>query len=109
MGTFRKTKEKRADSDKSALRPNKEIPVFRVTQPYLNVNLLVKRYKPRFFQVFWKKDIISCILKGEMPFKMHKIIFFCQKKKCVPTRNLKFSDLLPEKSVHQYESSLIAY
>ena len=39
--------------------PNKNIPVFRVTRPYLN--LLVK---PRFFQAFWKKIIILCILKG---------------------------------------------
>ena len=43
--------------------------------------------------------MILCILKGEMPFKMHKVIFF-QKKKlnkkyvCLPY--LKFSDLLPE-------------
>ena len=25
---------------------------------------------------FWKKYIILCILKGKLPFKMHKIIFF---------------------------------
>ena len=66
----------------------KSIPMFRIIQPYLN--LLVK---PRFFLVFWK-NIILCILKGVMLFKMHKIIFF-QKKICVPT-NLKFSDSLPE-------------
>ena len=59
------------------LRPNKKIPVFRVTQPYLN--LLVK---PRIiFRFSGEKNIILCILKGEMPFKMHKIIFFFQKKK----------------------------
>ena len=34
--------------------------------------------------------MILCILKGEMPFKMHKIIFFLEKKIikkkiCVPT------------------------
>ena len=71
-----------------------------VTQPYLN--LLVK---PRiFFRFSGKKNIISCILKGKMPFKsiklyffqnlpfkIHKIIFFFQKNKnnlkkmCVPT------------------------
>ena len=26
-----------------------------------------------------KKNVILCILKGQMPFKMHKIIFFYQK------------------------------
>ena len=62
----------------------KKIPVFRVTQPYLN--LLVK---PRIFFRFSGKNIILCILKGEMSFKMHKIVFFSRKKKlktiCVPT------------------------
>ena len=30
-----------------------------------------------FFDYFFlEKNIILCILKGEMPFKMHKIIFF---------------------------------
>ena len=48
------------------------MPVFRVTQPYLN--LLVKA---RTFQVFWKKNIILCILKG-----------ISQKKICVPTGTL---------------------
>ena len=54
--------------------------MFRVAQPYLN--LLVK---PRFFfQVF--KIIILCILKGDVPFKMHKIMLFSRKKSvCVPT------------------------
>ena len=37
------------------LRPNKKIPVFRVTRPYLN--LLVK---PRNFSVFLEKNIILC-------------------------------------------------
>ena len=38
-----------------------------------------------------------CILKGGMPFKMHKIIFFKKKiKKYVCLLYLKFSDLLPE-------------
>ena len=58
----------------SGLMPNKKISAFRVTRPYLN--LLVK---PRVFS--GKKYIILCILKGEMPFKMHKIIFFSRKKK----------------------------
>ena len=50
--------------------------LFRVTRIYLN--LLVK---PRIFQVFWQIYIILCILKGEMPFKMHKMILFSRKKK----------------------------
>ena len=86
-------------------RPDKKI-VFRVTRPYLNLQL-----KPRFFSVFlfvllfyvpsqqlwsWRsvhlttlsfsgKNGILCILKGEMPFKRHKIIFFPEKKIYVPT------------------------
>ena len=33
--------------------------------------------------------MILCILKGKMPFKMHKIIFFREKKKCAyPTLNI---------------------
>ena len=52
-----------------------------------NLNLLVK---PRIFFKFSGKNIILCILKGEMPFKMHKItLFFSRKKRvkkiCVPT------------------------
>ena len=63
------------------LRPDKKLPVFRVNGPYLN--LLVK---PIIFFRFSEKNIILCILKGEMPFKMHKIIFISKKKKiCVPT------------------------
>ena len=60
-----------------------------LTLPYLN--LLVK---PRIciFR-FSGKNITLCILKGEMPFKMHKIIF--PEKKSVPTLP-KISDLLPE-------------
>ena len=60
-------------------RQKKKIPVFRVTQPYLNL-LMIPRI---FFQVFWEKKFahrhtlekknILCILKGEMPFKIHKI------------------------------------
>ena len=62
----------------------KKIPAFRGTQPYLN--LLVKL---RIFSGFLKKNIILCILKGEMPFKKHKFIsrfimhktnFFSRKK-----------------------------
>ena len=50
---------------------NKKIPLFRAARPYLI-----------FFQVSWKY-IIWCILKGKMPFKMHKIIFFQKKKKLI--------------------------
>ena len=50
------------------IRPNKKIPVFRVTGPYLN--LLVK---PRIFSCFLEK-------KNILPFKMHNIIFFQKKK-----------------------------
>ena len=46
------------------------------------LNFLVK---PRFFFRFSGKNIFLCILKGYMPFKMHKIIFFSRKKICVPT------------------------
>ena len=38
--------------------------------------------------------MILCILKAEMPFKMHKIIFFSRKYVCLPY--LKFSDQLPK-------------
>ena len=49
--------------------------MFRVTRPYLN--LLVK---PGIFFRFSGKYIILCILKGEMPFKIHKIMGVFQKK-----------------------------
>ena len=83
-------------------RPNKKLPVFRVTRPYLN--LLVK---PRIFFRFSRiYIIILCILKGEMHFKMHKVIFFFQKKiiktKYVCLPYLKFSDLLPETHLFFY-------
>ena len=84
-------------------RPNKKIPVFRITGPYLNVLV-----KPRFFRVFfWGKKIILCILKGKMPFKMHKIIIFFQKKNYVYLPNLKFSDLLPESSNTHFSFGLL--
>ena len=74
-----------------SVRPNKKIPVLRVTRPYQN--LLVK---PRLFPVFWEKNIL-CEILWEMPFKMHKIISPPPPKKkhvCLPY--LKFSHLLPE-------------
>ena len=55
-------------------RPNKKIPVFMVTRPYLD--LLVK---PGIYFMYSGINIILCILKGELPFKMHEIIFFCWK------------------------------
>ena len=49
------------------LRSNKkQQPVFRITL--------------EFFSGLLKKSLILCILKGEMPFKMHKIIIFSPKK-----------------------------
>ena len=62
---------------RASMRPNKKIHVFRVTGPYLN--LLVK---PRgvFLSSFLEKYIILRILIGDMPFKMHKIIFFPERK-----------------------------
>ena len=52
-----------------------KIPMFRVTRLYLK--LLVK---PRlFFTDFLEKNRILYILKGEMPFIRHKIIFFPEK------------------------------
>ena len=74
----------------NVIRPDKTIPVFRVTQPYLNLQV-----KPRIFFRFFGKNIILCILKGEMPFKMHKIIFFSRKNKYVCLPYLKFSYPLP--------------
>ena len=77
------------------LRPNEKITVFRVTRRYLN--LLVK---PSIFFRFSGKNIISCILKGEMPFKMHKIIYFSRKKQhkktCVSYRSSNFQTHYPK-------------
>ena len=75
--------------------PNKKkIPMSRVTRPYLN--LLVKpKISFRFSEK--KKNIILCILKGEMAFNVHNYIFIPDiffKNVCLPY--LKFSDPLPE-------------
>ena len=56
-----------------SIRPNKKIPEFRVTRPYLNLLMT-----PRIFSGFLEKKIILCILKGL--FKVYKIIFFSRKK-----------------------------
>ena len=52
----------------------KEISVFRV--PGLEI---LDRVHIFFYYFFLEKIIILCILKGILPFKMHKIIFFFQK------------------------------
>ena len=82
------------------MRPNKKNPVFRVTWLYLK--LLVN---PRIFLRVSGKNIILNILKGEMPFKMHKIIFFSRifffLNMWVPTLP-KISDLLPETHLFFY-------
>ena len=56
------------------VRPNKKISVFRET----GLKILGRVGTHIFFNNFFggKKYIILCILKGILPFKMHKIIFF---------------------------------
>ena len=57
---------------------------------------LILLVKPRFFSGFQEKYIILCILKGEMPFKMHKIVFFSRKRikpKKMCLSYLKYSDI----------------
>ena len=56
----------------------KKISVFRVT----GMKSLGKVGTHVFFNNFFlEKYIILCILKGNMPFKMHKIIFFLENLK----------------------------
>ena len=63
------------------------------------ISLLVK---PRLFSGFLRKKYNFMHLKGEMPLKMHKIIFVPpppppqKKEKYVCLPYLRFSDLLPE-------------
>ena len=52
-------------------RPYKKISAFRVT-----CLKILGRVGTQFFFFSGKKNIILCILKGEMPFKWHNIIFF---------------------------------
>ena len=58
------------------------MPVFRVTPPYLHLLVTTRLF---FFggggggQVL--KKYYLCILKDEMPFKMHEIVFFPEKIK----------------------------
>ena len=56
------------------VRPTKKISVFRG-----NGRKILGRVGTHIFLnffLFWKKDIILCILKEISPFKIHKIIFF---------------------------------
>ena len=55
------------------VRPNNNIRVFRVT----GLKILGRVGTNIFF--FSGKNIILCILKGILPFKMHKIIYFSRK------------------------------
>ena len=57
------------------LRPNKKINMFRITGLKILGRVGTHIY---FFNYFFsgKKNIILGILKGNLPFKMHKIIFF---------------------------------
>ena len=55
------------------IRPNKNVSVFRVT----GLKILGRVGSHIFFYFFSeKKNEILCILKGNTPFKMHKISFF---------------------------------
>ena len=54
-----------------AIRPNKKINVFRVK----GLKVLGRVSTHKFFYISGK-NIILCILKGILPFKMHKIIYF---------------------------------
>ena len=84
-------------------RPNKKIPVFKVTWSYLN--LLVKpRINFRFsgekkiqFYAFWKAKCLS---------KCIKLYFFQKKNVCLPY--LKFSDPLPETHLFFYLALLLS-
>ena len=56
--------------------------------------------------MFFEQKNVLCILKGKMPFKMHKIILF-QKKEIIKKNMcayvfLKFSDLLPKTRIFFY-------
>ena len=59
---------------KILLRPNKKYLCLGFPDP-----TKIYLWNLEFIQVSGK-SIILCILKGEMPFKMHKIIFFQKKK-----------------------------
>ena len=66
--------------------------------------------KPRFFPGFLGKNTILCILKSEMPFKMHKIIYFFKKKVTnLCAYFLKFSHPLPETHLFFYLALIISW
>ena len=58
-------------------------PVFRVTRPYSNLPV-----KPRNFSCFLEKKVILCILKGILPFNMHRIIFLFFSEKKIIKKNM---------------------
>ena len=62
------------------VRPNKIISVFRVT----GLKILGKVGTLILLYFFLGKTIILCILKGILPFKMYKIIYFSRKPKKNP-------------------------
>ena len=56
------------------LRPNNKISIFRVTG--LKILGRVGKHMLFFWYFFSQKNTLLCILKGNLPFKMHKIILF---------------------------------
>ena len=65
------------------LRPNKNISVFRVTGLKT-----IGSVGTHVFNFFFGKNIILCILKGILPFKMYKIIYIFSRK---PGKTLGFN------------------
>ena len=63
------------------LRPNKKIRVFQVIGLKILARVDTHIFCNYFF--FWKIKIL-CILKGILPFKMHKIIYFSKKPEKKP-------------------------
>ena len=76
----KKIHRQKSHNDKRRLRPIKKISVFLAT----GLKILGRVGTHIFFHYFLfsrKKYIIVSILKGEMPLKMHKIIFFPENMK----------------------------
>ena len=78
--------------------------MFRVTRPYLNLLAKPSVKNLEYFSAFLEKYNL-CILKGQMPFKMHKIIYFSRIFfffffKFVCLFYLKFSDPLPKTHIY---------
>ena len=59
------------------INPNKNVSLFRV----MGLKILGRVGTHIFFILFCRKNIILCILKGILPFKMHKNIFFSDNMK----------------------------